>query len=387
MCGKDKTNDVYLTQTSSFQEARTLTPQVWFAVVFSLALAGPSLAASDLPPREAYVGSDACRECHAGEYDGWRASYHFSVVQNVKEQPDALLGDFSQAGLGITTDEIELAIGGHWYQRYAVRREGKLYVLPKAWSVASHRWETVDAWSWKKKPYARFCIGCHTTRYDPATRSYAEHTVGCEACHGPGRDHAESRGRSAILNPGDWDRDERDLICASCHVRGTDPSGRYYFPVGYLPGRELTDHYLPLRVADGETPRAAFLRDFRDGMARLGEGQPPTCEVCGIERERPLSKSNSTNQPCLECHKYGNDYASHTKHPGQPDLGCLDCHRKIEEIATASSADVHSPEFFRVHREIWYAPAEEPGCRKCHRDVPPRFLGEALRQWTMQITM
>jgi hypothetical protein len=58
-------------------------------------------------------------------------------------------------------------------------------VLPKAWSVASHRWETVDAWSWKKKPYARFCIGCHTPRYEPATRSYADHTVGCEACHGP----------------------------------------------------------------------------------------------------------------------------------------------------------------------------------------------------------
>lgn len=213
-----------------------------------------------LPPITAYVGSEKCKECHEKKYSGWKRTFHSTVVQDARERPEAVLGDFSQGVEGLSLDEIDYTIGGHWTQRYVKRIDGELYALPQTWSVASRRWETRDKWSWRRKPYATYCVGCHTTRYDPADRSFVERAVGCEACHGPGRAHAQSRGQAAIFNPAGLSQDEQDLLCASCHVRGTDPSGEFHFAVGYVPGRPLEDYLVPARALDGESRRDALLR-------------------------------------------------------------------------------------------------------------------------------
>ncbi len=349
-------------------------------VLLSFLGAGPVWGAG-LPDLGAYAGSEACAECHVARHQGWRESYHFSVVRDAREHPEAILGDFSQEDLGFSPGDVEFTIGAHWYQRYAVRVGEELYVYPKVWSVASHRWETQDAWSWKKKPYGTYCIGCHATRHDPETGTLVEHTVGCEACHGPGRAHAQSKGRAAIVNPADWGRDEQDLLCASCHVRGTDPTGTYYFAVGYVPGTDLTDHYVPFRVENGESNREAFLRTFREWSARLGSGPPPACDVCGIQRERPEATAPSLSERCLSCHAYGEDYAAHTKHPGQLKLECLDCHRLIGPEVSPLAGDVHFPDYFQVHRFEVFTANVSDSCGGCHADAAPGDLERFLDEW------
>jgi hypothetical protein len=292
-----------------------------------------------------------------------------------------VLGDFTQSGTEFTPEQIQFTIGSHWYQRYAVELDGELYVLPKAWSVASHRWETQDGWSWRKKPYRTFCVGCHAVRYDPESGTMAEHAVGCEACHGPGRGHAESGGKGRIENPQHWSSDARDLLCASCHVRGTDPSGTYHFAVGYVPGRELTDHFRPHRVRDGETARDALLRTFHEWRARFGEGPPPTCTVCGIERGVQQPDGVTVSAQCLGCHEYGEDLSAHTRHPGTLRLECLDCHRQVTGANYATPADVHFPEHFLVHREEAFEVDLASACAGCHSQTPLRELNGYLRSW------
>src|SRR5512147_1047071 len=87
-------------------------------------------------------------------------------------------------------------------------------------------------WNAQGKPGA--CLVCHTTGYDPATATYKENGVTCEACHGPapadhpktpmpvdrstdlcGRCHSDTR-----FGWQDWKVSthyQRGMDCATCH--------------------------------------------------------------------------------------------------------------------------------------------------------------------------
>ena len=80
----------------------------------------------------------------------------------------------------------------------------RMYVLPVFWHVASGRWldwkETTpipDGAHDMKQIWNVNCFNCHATNldrgYQPAVAAYrtqwTELGIGCEACHGPGRDH------------------------------------------------------------------------------------------------------------------------------------------------------------------------------------------------------
>ena len=89
--------------------------------------------------------------------------------------------------------------------------------------------ETVDAW--KTSPMANTfsrikdeseklsCLKCHATGLNPTTGHYSEESVGCEGCHGPGREAVE------FVLKGRVDEHKKrlhldvnsKLVCISCH--------------------------------------------------------------------------------------------------------------------------------------------------------------------------
>ncbi len=350
------------------------------AVLLNMAIPASALGA---PGFKLYAGSKKCAECHPRLHAHWGQTLHATAVRAIGDiQPEDILGDFSEDEPGLRLDEVKYVIGGHWYQRYMVEVDGRLYVAPQVWSVATHRWELQDQWSWDKKPYDTFCIGCHATRYDPESTEMVEANVGCEACHGPGGAHAGSGGEEHILNPGKLDPDERDMICASCHVRGEAPGTDYKFAVGFVPGDDLTRHYAPTKVMDGESAQDAFLRLFREWMVRFKTGAvPPQCDVCGISA-RPTQHAEATvDGECLSCHKFGDDYEQHTRHPGQLDLQCLDCHRAMPS-AVAKGDDVHDPLYFRVHETTAFSSPDVSACIGCHRDFSATRTMTILTEWS-----
>jgi peroxiredoxin len=125
-----------------------------------------------LPTRSAYVGSEACRSCHAAEFDVWQASRHGRATESL-----ASAGKAADAG----------------------------------------------------------CLRCHTTGFGspggfPRDASAPAHAdlarVGCEACHGPGGDHVKEGAPRAgtILSLGDkCDSCVILQICGSCHDDANDP--------------------------------------------------------------------------------------------------------------------------------------------------------------------
>jgi len=125
-----------------------------------------------LPTNPVYVGSAACRSCHAAEYETWSASPHAQAVETLA----------------------------------AVRKQGN----PD-------------------------CLRCHTTGFGrpggfPEKGLAAEHPdrsgVGCESCHGPGGDHvAEGAAKiGTIVSLGDkCDSCVILQICGACHDDANDP--------------------------------------------------------------------------------------------------------------------------------------------------------------------
>jgi hypothetical protein len=259
----------------------------WIVPVFALALAAcaaSSFAASLQAerPNPEYATSKACAGCHLTHYKGWRKTFHGTMVRDAGKDPSAILGDLSEPDLPFRKEDIHYAIGGHWDQRYLTVLDNDYFILPRMWSVQSRKWREYSVYGWQRRPYVKQCIGCHAVSFDPATKQVAELSVGCEACHGPGAKHAASPSRENIVNPARLSPARSDDVCASCHVRGKDLSGEYFFPIGWKPGEALADYLVPLDRGPEESNDNAIRRNWEHWKSKREKNERMTCVKCGI---------------------------------------------------------------------------------------------------------
>jgi hypothetical protein len=339
------------------------------------------------PGGNRYIGSEACAQCHEKYYHGWKKTFHSTVIQDVRENPEAILADFSDETLPFTRDEVEYTIGSHWDQRYMKKIGDEYYVLPRLWSVQSKEWRPYSVWSWKRKPYSKYCAGCHTTNIDPVEKTVAEEGIGCEACHGPGGLHGDGDGDpKKIINSDKIEKERADMICASCHVRGTDKSGEFYFPVGYMPGDDLTEFYTPLEIRENETALVAINRTYGEWKDKMLNSSRAKCEVCGISGQTSDFNNEKQNPMdfCFSCHNFRAKMQLHTHHPDTVPLVCNDCHvRQAKDLSEGLSGNIHSYSYFLVHTENCYDPEIEKACAKCHTDEtdPQGWAYDVIGSW------
>lgn len=192
-----------------------------------------------------HVGSAACRDCHADEYQRWQSSQHAVAIQVAGEQ--TVLGDFSGVRFshrGVTSEffrrdgrfmvrtdgpdgkpadfEVRHTFGVFPLQQYLVELDGgRVQALSIAWDArpkteGGQRWfhlypderiahDDELHWTQRQQNWNFMCSDCHSTgvrkNYDAATGTYAtrgfELGVGCEACHGPGSNHVALARRAA----------------------------------------------------------------------------------------------------------------------------------------------------------------------------------------------
>ena len=162
----------------------------------------------------------------------------------------------------------------------------------------------LEDWTNQGKPGA--CLVCHTTGYDPATATYKENGVTCEACHGPALpDHPKT--------PMPVDRSPD--LCGRCHS-----DTRF----GWQDWKVSTHYQRGMDCATCHDPHSASLKKVTASF----EGDLPTDEV---------------SQLCINCHKeYSMDF-SYTSHH-QKGISCVDCHVKHLENdeRTAHTVPDHS---------------------------------------------
>ncbi len=186
---------------------------------------------------EGYIGSKACAECHAKEYERWQGSHHDLAMQEASES--SMLGDFNDATFEnfgtlstfyrkdgqfmVRTDgpdgrlhdyAIAYTFGVDPLQQYLIAFPGGRYqALDIAWDSrpqeeGGQRWfhlhpetpvrsDDVLHWTGPNLNWNYMCASCHSTnlkkgyreRGDIYDTTWSEIDVGCEACHGPGAAH------------------------------------------------------------------------------------------------------------------------------------------------------------------------------------------------------
>jgi len=153
---------------------------LWAAgVVFAFALASASAQAAD--PAHKYVGAAKCKSCHNKELMGdqwgeWEKGVHHKAYETL-----------------MSDDAIEIA-----------KKKG----------LATPPHETDD------------CLECHVTAYGMPAAAFDKKPIpvtegiGCESCHGPGKDYRKKKtmsDRDKSVAAGMWEPENDAKICTACH--------------------------------------------------------------------------------------------------------------------------------------------------------------------------
>jgi len=338
---------------------------------------------------------------------------------------DGKLGEF----------EITYTFGITPLQQYLVPfPDGRLQALGVAWDTRARReggqrWmhlypgETLRPpdplhWTGRGQTWNYQCAECHSTdlkkNYDAAQNRYAttwaELTVSCEACHGPGSTHvdwAEQRSaRAPRSSPGgnglvvrleraegtwvmrnpqrgiaEWSGAPRSGAevdaCARCHAR------RRPILEPYEHGRPLLDTHAPallepaLYHADGQILGEVYeygsfvqSRMFRAGV---------TCSDC--HDPHGLGLRASGNAVCGQCHAATKfDTTEHHHHVmGSEASRCVSCHMPAR---TYMIVDPRRDHRLGVPRPDLAASLGTPDpCSTCHRNRSPRWAAEQVVRW------
>lgn len=314
------------------------------------------LSADHIPGKAtpaAFVGSEACRDCHKPQYDRWKNSHHdlaMDVASDATVRGDFNDVTFEHAGVvshfsrregrffvhtqgpdGAMADfEITHTFGVAPLQQYLVPFPGgRMQCLPIAWDVHRKRWyhlypETPPApddwlyWTNAGQNWNGMCAECHSTNlkknFDPETETYAttwsDIDVGCEACHGPGSRHVAWARLPAMARP---ETDYFDLtvktaemsarrqieLCAPCHSRRSSLGDNTHDFAHFL------DYAVPQLLSQGMYfPDGQILEEvyvYGSFMQSKMYNRDIRCSDChDVHSTRRIKDGNAL---CLQCHR------------------------------------------------------------------------------------
>ncbi len=420
----------------------------------------PADQATKAPPAAAptFVGSAQCATCHPDQMAAFRESDHARAMQAASAE--TVLGNFDQATVshrGVTstffrrdgkfmvrTDgpdgkpgefEITYTFGVRPLQQYLVPRpDGRLQALGLAWDArpraqGGQRWFSLYPdvtlrggdplhWTGRDQTWNFQCAECHSTdlrkRFDLTKNRYdttwAELTVSCEECHGPGSAHvawAQARpagapraatgttGLVARLGRGDgawvmkdpqrgiaeWTGPARSSaevdVCARCHARrrpivDPHPYGRPFLDT-HVPALLDARLYHPDGQILGEVYEWGSFLQSR--MHRAGV----TCSDCHEPHRGTLRAPG--NAVCAQCHLPARfDAAAHHHHaPGTEAAQCVSCHMPARTYMVVDPRRDHS---LRIPRPDLSAALGTPNaCTGCHRDRAPQWAADRIAAW------
>jgi len=399
-------------------------------------------------PQADYVGSASCQRCHVKEHAQWKDSLHIKMTKPIAEA--TLVGDFSEGtafadhGRSYTfgrkngrpfvtvtfgqaapeTFSIDYTLGAKRYQGYlSMLPEGRLYVLPIFWHVEHKRWM-----DWKeltpipdgahdiRQIWNVNCFNCHATNivqgYDVAARRYnstwTEMGIGCEACHGPGREHntlMEAWEKNPALKPAYDNSDQNRRLSGMLKIlstRSADP--RVVFDtcaychgnknnvfVGFKAGDRYADYAIPFLVSE-PIPANDYQGEFWPDGRPNRFNRPQALTMSGCFQAGAIS--------CASCHlSHGSKYEASLKvdiHDGRKgDELCTQCHGAPRrepgvgsresgpslkpQASTFAKATADQPASFTgggLAKHTFHAPQSEGSrCINCHMsDVNWRLL-------------
>lgn len=317
-----------------------------------------------------YVGSDACRPCHQAIWEtadqGGHAHALTPVVNGQKPGAPLLLANDPPPAL--TWSNVHYVVGGWgWMARFIGQSDLLVKGAGAQFNVPTEQYPeagSVDDMTASPVPFDYACFRCHTTGPDQASDTFAEASVRCEACHGPGSLHAATPTRVGMIE------DDSAELCGRCHSRATGGTPAT-FPAGAF--LSSNDQYGEMKSGPHDGFKCTRCHAEHSGVRRGQTG--------GIVRE------------CTRCHE-----GLTVSHFG--DVDCITCHMP-HATKSARSRDVYAADVrthvFKIHAgpEDRSAMFDEEGalkpdygvtldyvCYQCHRDA--QGVGGTASTKTMQ---
>ena len=247
-----------------------------------------------------YAGSQKCKDCHEDKHADWKGTMHSRMVQEFT--PGSTDANFATAPF--SKDDVKYVIGGLDEYDFVGKKDLKL--ITWFWDMGKREWVKQDIYNWIDD-----CTRCHTTGWDPKTKSWSEIAIACEACHGPGKAHVASAGAIKLARSVGSDE-----MCGKCH-RGTEEEPRQGVRLEMNHGKSL--------AALKSSPDArdeclqCHSQDYREAPA----GSKPTLATARFA------------VTCVTCH----EPHKRTGNPGQlkaeSSTLCMDCHTAVKVIVSA----------------------------------------------------
>jgi predicted CXXCH cytochrome family protein len=360
----------------------------------------------------AYVGSRACRACHEEHYRSWGRTFHRTMT--TEASAETVAGDFSGATLrhagvearmdrdggggfrmtfsrpGAAPVSVSVArtVGSRRYQQYLARVGDTFWRLPVAYSVEERRWfpmtgaflfpDDAPAAIDPSRPVfggglfdrhvARWndnCVFCHNVAPNPGRDArtgafdtrVAELGVACEACHGPGAEHARANADPVrryvlharggpdptIVDPARLSPARAADLCGRCHGQRLADDVGPFLAAGdpFVPGDDLGLYTAPLwRDTALAGDRAAFSgRFWPDGTARL-----TAYEYQGVLQSACAARGSLTCTSCHGMHEGDPRGQIRARFDGsRADGMCTGCHAALATPAAAAAHGHHDP--------------------------------------------
>ncbi len=332
--------------------------------------------------RDSYIGTAACVKCHAAKFASQQTN---AMAQAATRAPDAeilhqhdhldfRLGPYNEeiatkdakTVLTVSDEKASLsqdllwAFGvGHMGQTYVYEKNGTFYESHLSFFASAHDLNvtpgqslaipgSLEAAAGRRMPPAetRRCFSCHTTaavtknQFDP---NAAVLGVTCEACHGPGANHAaamksgmQEQGVAMIMNPARLDPVASVDFCGACHRTWEDVVG-----TGLISAGVLNVRFAPYRLENSKC--------WTQPDARL------TCVACHDPHQPLEHDAAAYDSRCLQCHinqpsaKKSPDHRD-SDHPGAAcpvsTKNCTTCH--MPKIVTTVQHSTFTDHWIRI---------------------------------------
>jgi hypothetical protein len=356
------------------------------SVILRLALPLVPLLLSGAPPDSANaeeVGSQACSRCHAEIYRKYSATSMFRSSGKAGAGPspenlahatfaDAALGaeyrisaapsgyhlDFSRAASGVRGQRsLEWFVGsGRVGRSYISSLDGFLFQAPVSYYSRGQKWGLSPGYQQHDfihltRAVGVGCLQCHASRLQPiaGTQSrfrsppFLEGGIGCERCHGPGKNHVAKMTSGSIVNPAKLDPARRESVCAQCHLTGVARIARVRPKDDvYQPGRLLSDYaaYFVWSGTESSFMSAnSHFEKLQQSACKKASGDRLWCGSCHDPHTEPAeaSRADFYRARCQKCHQPSACKETlETRRRNQDD--CIACHMPKSQVRDTEHA-------------------------------------------------
>jgi hypothetical protein len=340
------------------------------------------------PPPSDYVGDQACVQCHEEEARKFATSSMAHSLSRVHEDstfrtfPEEVairpggkcvyrvrqVGTEGMETEGMEHDEqmfdqdgqlvyevsapVHYSMGsGKRGRSYIANHGGILSMSSISWYANGNRWDLSPGYvPDDPRGFGRRvldeCLGCHAGRVATlpgvngkyALNPFPQLAIGCENCHGPGKQHVEARAgklpanQDTIVNPAKLPLAQRDSVCNQCHLQGEARIPRYgrtYFD--FRPGQRLEETLVVFLsgtgVADGKTESVRHVQQMMASRCYSASEGKLGCISCH-DAHATVAAADATHfyrVRCLTCHEQDDCHAPAEDREVRQD-SCFGCH-------------------------------------------------------------